>query len=140
MIQDKMIDEIQELKLAGYTLSETYDALKLRHTKVPTLKTVRKYYNMDSVPADNHASMKKSMAFDFILIISATSGYFRCVKRCEGHGSLWFYDSTVAIDRDYFRCVIDWCDFNRLIGDNHAVKFTTSVEKANARSTGTTSS
>ena len=64
MIQDKMIDEIQELKLAGYTLSETYDALKLRHTKVPTLKTVRKYYNMDSVPADNHASMKKSMAFD----------------------------------------------------------------------------
>ena len=64
MIQDKMIDEIQELKLTGCTLSETYDALKSRHTKVPTLKTVRKYYNMDSTPADSHANMRKPMAFD----------------------------------------------------------------------------
>lgn len=64
MIQDKMIDEIQELKLTGHTLNETYDALKSRHTKVPTLKTIRKYYNMDSVPADCHASMRKPMAFD----------------------------------------------------------------------------
>lgn len=64
MIQDKMIDEIQELKLAGYTLQEAYDALKARHTKVPTLKTVRKYYNMDCAPDDNHAKLRKQMAFD----------------------------------------------------------------------------
>jgi len=64
MIQDKMIDEIQELKLAGFTLKEAYDELKARHTKVPTLKTVRKYYNMVSAPDDNHARVRKQMAFD----------------------------------------------------------------------------
>lgn len=64
MIQDKMIEEIQELKLSGFTLNETYDVLKQRRTKVPTLKTVRKYYGMDTVPEDNHANVKKLMAFD----------------------------------------------------------------------------
>ena len=64
MIQDKMIDEIQELKLAGFTLKEAYGELKARHTKVPTLKTVRKYYNMDCAPDDNHARVRKQMAFD----------------------------------------------------------------------------
>ena len=51
MIQDKMIYEIQELKLAGYTVDEAYEELKSRHTKVPTKKTVRKYYNMDCAVA-----------------------------------------------------------------------------------------
>ena len=64
MIQDKMIYEIQELKLAGYTVDEAYDELKSRHTKVPTKKTVRKYYNMDCAPEDNHAKVRKQMAFD----------------------------------------------------------------------------
>lgn len=47
MIQDSMIREIQELKLAGYSLAEAYGELKKRHKKVPTLKTVRKYYRME---------------------------------------------------------------------------------------------
>jgi len=64
MIQDMMIDEIQELKLAGYTVRETYDELKARHKKVPTLKTVRKYYKMDCAPEDNHSKVRKQMAFD----------------------------------------------------------------------------
>ena len=64
MIQDEMINEIQELKLSGYTPKEVHEELKKRHTKVPTLKTVRKYYNMDSAPEDNHAKVRKPMAFD----------------------------------------------------------------------------
>lgn len=64
MIQDKMIDEIQELKLSGLTLQEAYDSLKCRHKKVPTLRTVRKYYNMDATPQDNHSKLRKPMAFD----------------------------------------------------------------------------
>ncbi|MGN0908850.1 MAG: hypothetical protein ACI4NA_04455 [Succinivibrio sp.] len=63
MIQDSMINEIQELKLAGYSLAEAYGELKKRHKKVPTLKTVRKYYNMDAVPEDTHAALRKHMAF-----------------------------------------------------------------------------
>ena len=59
MIQDRMIEEIQELKLAGYTVREAYDTLRARHNKVPTLKTVRKYYNMDRVPEDSHARVRK---------------------------------------------------------------------------------
>lgn len=64
MIQDKMIDEIQELKLSGFTVQEVYDDLKRRHRKVPHIKTVRKYYNMDAAPEDNHAKVSKQMAFD----------------------------------------------------------------------------
>ena len=64
MIQDKMLAEIQELKLSGYTLQEVYDLLKSRHTKVPTIKTVRKYYNMNDAPDDNHSKLKKPLAFD----------------------------------------------------------------------------
>ena len=64
MIQDEMIEEIQELKLAGYTPKEVHEELKSRHVKVPTLKTVRKYYNMDCAPDDNHAKVRKQMAFD----------------------------------------------------------------------------
>ena len=52
MIQDEVIREIQEPRLAGYTVRETYDTLRSRLTKVPTLKTVRKYYNMDRVLND----------------------------------------------------------------------------------------
>ena len=58
MMQDKMIDEIQELKPSGYTFKENCDTLRQRHTKAPTDKTIRKYYNMDSAPADNHVKVR----------------------------------------------------------------------------------
>ena len=64
MIQDNMIGEIQELKLAGFTPKEVHEELRRRHAKVPTLKTVRKYYNMDCVPDDSHAKVRKQLAFD----------------------------------------------------------------------------
>ena len=64
MIQDDMIREVQELKLAGYTPREVHEELGKRHKRVPTIKTVRKHYNMDCVPEDNHARVRKQMAFD----------------------------------------------------------------------------
>ena len=64
MIQDKMIGEIQELKRSGYSFPEAYSELRRRHTKVPCEKTVRKYYNMERAPDDNHAKVRKGMAFD----------------------------------------------------------------------------
>jgi len=83
MIQDKMIEEIQELKQSGYSFTEAYVELKRRHNKVPCEKTVRKYYNMDSAPADNHAKMRKDMAFDeqpfrdaVISIVTANPGCY----------------------------------------------------------------
>ena len=64
MIQDDMIREVQELKLAGYTPVEVHAELAKRHKKAPTIKTVRKYYNMDCVPEDTHTNLRKQMAFD----------------------------------------------------------------------------
>lgn len=64
MIQDEMIDEMQELRLAGYAVGETYEELKTRHKKVPTIKTVRKHCRMGCAPDDNHAGVRKQMAFD----------------------------------------------------------------------------
>lgn len=71
MIKDSMIEEIQELKLAGYTVGEAYDTLRARHSKVPTLKTVRKYHDMDRVPEDSHARVRKRAAFDVEPLASA---------------------------------------------------------------------
>ena len=64
MIKQDMIREVQELKLAGFTPAEAYAELKKRHTKAPTIKTVRKYYKMDCMPEDPHAKLRKQMAFD----------------------------------------------------------------------------
>lgn len=64
MVQDRMIEEIQELKLSGYTLPEVRAELRRRHAKTPCDKTIRKYYNMDSAPADSHAKLRKKAAFD----------------------------------------------------------------------------
>ena len=50
MMRDKMIDEIQELRLSGFTVQEVYDDLKRRHRRVPHIKTVRKYHDMDAAP------------------------------------------------------------------------------------------
>ena len=38
MTQDKMIDEIQELRLSGLTVQEVYDDLKRRHSAYSRLQ------------------------------------------------------------------------------------------------------
>ena len=57
------MEEVHELKLSGFTLGETHDEPKRRHIKVSAEKTVRKYYDMDAAPGDDHADVRKDMAF-----------------------------------------------------------------------------
>lgn len=64
MIRGNTIREVQELKLASYTPVEAHAELAKRHKKEPTIKTVRKHYNMDYIPEDTHAKLRKQMAFD----------------------------------------------------------------------------
>jgi len=64
MLKENMIQEIQNLKMAGYSLNEVMAHLAAKPGKAPSLPTVRKYYNMDSVPADAHAALRKEMVFD----------------------------------------------------------------------------
>lgn len=49
---------------AGYTPIEVHKELGRRRKKTPTIKTVRKHYNMDCMPEGNHARMRKHMVFD----------------------------------------------------------------------------
>lgn len=64
MIQDDMTGEVRELKLAGYTPVEVHAELAKRHKKAPTTKAVRKYYNMDCMPEDTHARLRRQITFD----------------------------------------------------------------------------
>lgn len=43
MIKDGMIEELQELKLSGYSFPEARDELRRRHMKVPCEKTLSEY-------------------------------------------------------------------------------------------------
>ena len=59
-----IVQEIQDLKQAGYSLNEVIDHLAARPGKTPCRATVRKYYDMDGVPEDLHARTAKPHAFD----------------------------------------------------------------------------
>ncbi len=59
-----IVQEIQDLKQAGYSLNEVIDHLAARPGKTPCRATVRKYYEMRGVPEDLHARTAKPHAFD----------------------------------------------------------------------------
>ena len=64
MLKENMIQEIQDMKAAGYSLSEVVAFYEQRPGKSPSRPTLRKYYNMNGVPENHGASLKKEMAFD----------------------------------------------------------------------------
>ena len=51
MLKQMIVQEIQDLKQAGYSLNEVIDHLAARPGKTPCRATVRKYYDMDGVVA-----------------------------------------------------------------------------------------
>ncbi|NLG10557.1 MAG: transposase family protein [Coriobacteriaceae bacterium] len=112
MIQDKMINEIQELKLSGYTLKETCDVLRSRRTKVPTQKTISKYYSMDTTPDDNHVKVKKPMAFDVEPFSSAIAEIVSLNPKCCMSS---VYDVLLA---NY----VDTGEFNALPGNEQTLR------------------
>ena len=63
MLKKNMIQEIQDLKATGYSFSEVVDHYEQKG-KGPSRPTIRKYYNMEGVPEDQGALLKKEMAFD----------------------------------------------------------------------------
>jgi len=63
MLSKEMIQKIQDMKAAGYSIREVIDHLAGIPSS-PTEPTIRKYYKLDGVPDDLGASLKKSLAFD----------------------------------------------------------------------------
>ena len=94
MIQDGMIKEIQELKLAGYTVQEAYDKLKSRHTKVPTLKLIK-----GSQPfVIRNQAPGVGLACPTSRIEGQISGKVSDKRACRASGSRAFVRSTVPAE------------------------------------------
>lgn len=64
MIRDEMMDEIQELKLSGYSFREVLEELGRRHTKAPCGKTLRKHHNTGAALQDSRSRPRKEHALD----------------------------------------------------------------------------
>lgn len=64
MLTKKQMQEIQDLKLRGYSISEIFDYYEAKGDKPPSLPTIRKYYGMDVIPESPNANLAKDKAFD----------------------------------------------------------------------------
>ena len=64
MLSEKQMQEIQDLKLQGYTKEEIIEKFKAQGGKVPSWPTVNKYYNMNVIPEDVGAKLEKDKVFD----------------------------------------------------------------------------
>lgn len=64
MLTKVMMQEIQDLKLQGYTPGEIPDFYLAQGIKPPSMPTIRKYYSMDVVPESPGERLEKPKAFD----------------------------------------------------------------------------
>ena len=87
MLAIKQMQEIQDLKLRGYTKSEITAYYKERGMKPPSRPTISKYYDMDVVPDDPGIKLAKDKAFDvspfretIIAILEANSKKDYCMS------------------------------------------------------------
>lgn len=63
MLSKIMMQEIQDLKLRGFTVKEISEYLTAQNGKAPSMPTIRKYYAMDVIPEDPGALLSKDKAF-----------------------------------------------------------------------------
>lgn len=64
MLDKKQMQEIQDLKLRGYTKTEIQNYYIAQGLKPPSRPTISKYYDMDVVPEDPGIKLAKDKAFD----------------------------------------------------------------------------
>ena len=64
MLEKSQMQEIQDLKLRGYTKAEILTYYKEQGVKPPSRPTISKYYDMDVVPDDPGEKLSKEKAFD----------------------------------------------------------------------------
>ena len=87
MLDKTQMQEIQDLKLRGYTKSEILNYYREQGLKPPSRPTISKYYDMDVVPEDPGARLAKDKAFDvspfreaIITILEANSRKDYCIS------------------------------------------------------------
>jgi hypothetical protein len=59
-----MMQEIIDMKLKGYSINEIIEYYETKTGKPPSRPTIRKYYNMETIPEDIGANLAKDKAFD----------------------------------------------------------------------------
>lgn len=64
MLDKRQMQEIQDLKLRGYTQSDILTYYQEQGRKPPSRPTIAKYYKMDVVPDDPAVNLAKDKAFD----------------------------------------------------------------------------
>lgn len=64
MLNKTMIQEIIDMKVQGYSVTEIYEYYAMKPGKPLSLPTIRKYYAMDVVPSDLSVNLAKEKAFD----------------------------------------------------------------------------
>ena len=64
MLSKKHMQEIQDLKLRGYSINEITRYYEEQGRKMPSLPTIRKYYNMNTLPEVPHQNLIKDKVFD----------------------------------------------------------------------------
>ena len=64
MLKEKQMQDIKDLKLQGYTISEISPHYAESGIKPPSLPTIRKYFQMDVLPAVPNENFQKDKAFD----------------------------------------------------------------------------
>lgn len=64
MLAKKQMQEIQDLKLQGYTKQEIADYYESKGLKPPSRPTISKYYDMDVIPDEPGEKLVKDKAFD----------------------------------------------------------------------------
>ena len=64
MLDKKQMQEIQDLKLRGYTKAEILSYYIEQGLKPPSRPTISKYYDMDIIPEDPGVRLAKDKAFD----------------------------------------------------------------------------
>lgn len=64
MLKEKQMQEIQDLKLRGYSINEIVRYYGEQGQKPPSLPTIRKYYQMNALPEAPNQNLIKDKAFD----------------------------------------------------------------------------
>ena len=87
MLAKNQMQEIQDLKLRGYTQTEIIEYYKSQGLKPPSRPTIAKYYNLDVVPDNPGEKLAKDKAFDvepfkstIIATLEVNSGKDFCIS------------------------------------------------------------
>ena len=87
MLARQQMQEIQDLKLRGYTQTDIADYYKDQGLKPPSRPTIAKYFNMDVIPDNPSEKLAKDKVFDvepfkstIIATIEANAGKSFCIS------------------------------------------------------------